>query len=98
VNFSKALILDRDGVINRDRGTYTWKREDWTWMPGIFDLVRSATEKEYGIAVVTNQAGIARGRYTHTDVNKLHQYMQQAFEEAGGRIDSILFCRHYPSH
>lgn len=93
----KALILDRDGVINRDRGTYTWLRKDWTWMPGIIELVKSATEKGYRIAVVTNQAGIARGRYGHEDVRELHAYMQQTIEEAGGRIDAIFYCPHYPS-
>jgi histidinol-phosphate phosphatase family protein len=93
----KALILDRDGVINRDRGTYTWKREDWTWMPGIIDLVRTATEKGYRIAVVTNQAGIARNRYTASDVDRLHHYMKQRFEQAGGRIDAIFYCPHYPA-
>lgn len=95
-SYSKALILDRDGVINVDRGTYTFRKEDWTWMPGIIDLAKAASLQGYRIAVVTNQAGIARGRYGHEDVHALHGYMKAGFAEAGVAIDTIRYCPHYP--
>ena len=66
-------------------------------MPGILDLAKAAAEKDYRIAVVTNQAGIARGRYDHADVHALHAFMQKGFEEVGARVDAILYCPHYPA-
>ncbi|MFK7972684.1 MAG: D-glycero-alpha-D-manno-heptose-1,7-bisphosphate 7-phosphatase [Bacteroidia bacterium] len=94
---NKALILDRDGIINIDRGTYTWRQEDWKWNPGIFELVKTAKERGYQIAVATNQAGIARGRYNHEDVEAIHAFMREGFASHGIEIPHIFYCPHYPA-
>ena len=53
----KALFLDRDGVINVHCG-YVCRPEEFEFVDGIFDLCRAATERDYLVVVVTNQAGI----------------------------------------
>ena len=63
---SRALFLDRDGVINHDSG-YTSKAADFKFIDGIFDLCREAKRSGYVLIVVTNQAGIGRGYYSEQD-------------------------------
>ena len=63
---SRALFLDRDGVINYDSG-YTSKIEEFKFVDGIFDLCKVANNLGYLLFVVTNQAGIGRGYYSEED-------------------------------
>jgi D-glycero-D-manno-heptose 1,7-bisphosphate phosphatase len=60
---NKALFLDRDGVINVDKG-HVYRREQFEFLPGIFDLCRRYINAGYLLLIITNQAGIAKGIYT----------------------------------
>ena len=77
---SKALFLDRDGVINVERG-YVHRRECFEFIPGIFELCSAAQQKGYLLVVATNQAGIARGYYSESDFNELTSWMTGRFAE-----------------
>jgi D-glycero-D-manno-heptose 1,7-bisphosphate phosphatase len=90
-----ALFLDRDGVINIDHG-YVWRISDFELMPGIIELCQAARQRDYRLIVITNQSGIARGRYTHHDLELLHAHMQACFAEQGVSIDGIYYCPHHP--
>lgn len=92
-----ALFLDRDGVINVDHG-YVSRIEDFEFIPGIFDLVRTAKERGYLVVIVTNQAGIGRGYYTESDFHCLMEWVKDQFVLNGGRIDGIYFCPSHPEH
>ncbi|RUM63821.1 MAG: D,D-heptose 1,7-bisphosphate phosphatase, partial [Sulfurimonas sp.] len=88
---SKALFLDRDGVINIDRG-YLYKSEDVVFVPGIFELCRYYQQQGYLIMVVTNQSGIARGYYSEEDFAILSTWMQEQFRNEGVEITAIYHC------
>ena len=90
-----ALFLDRDGVINVDRG-YVHRQADFEFIPGIFGLVRSANEAGLCVVVVTNQSGIARGLYTEAVFQALSSWMLLQFEHAGARVDKVYHCPHHP--
>jgi D-glycero-D-manno-heptose 1,7-bisphosphate phosphatase len=92
---SKALFLDRDGVVNEDTG-YPQKPEQIVFRPGIFELCRTALEKGYTIVVVTNQAGVAKGKFTEDDVRELHAWMQGQFAERGIPIAGFYYCPFHP--
>lgn len=92
-----ALFLDRDGVINVDHG-YVHRAEDTQFVPGIFELVRAANERQWPVVVVTNQAGIGRGFYTEEIFHGYMQWMRARFVEHGARLDHIYFCPHHPTH
>ncbi len=92
-----ALFLDRDGVINVDHG-YVHRPADFEFMPGIFDLVRSANELGYLVVVVTNQAGIGRGYYSEAQFLLLTDWMKERFKAEGARIDAVYFCPFHPEH
>jgi len=91
----KALFLDRDGIINVDHG-YVYKRDDFEFVEGIFDLVRLFADAGYLIFVVTNQSGIGRGYYSEEDFQKLTEWMLQAFKEQGIEIAQVQHCPHAP--
>ena len=87
----KALFLDRDGVINKD-GKYLYKKEDITFVDGIFELTKKAIELGYIIIIVTNQSGIARGLFTELDVQNLHIWITEQFLKKGVKIRDFYHC------
>ena len=89
----KCVIgLDRDGVINVDRGTYTYKGTDFEPIEGSLDAVARLRKIGHKIAIITNQGGIGHGLFTEDDVDSLHQYMLDLLGEAGcPSIDAIYY-------
>lgn len=82
--FPKSIIgLDRDGVINFDRGHYLTKIEEWEPIPGSLEAIRMMRLKGYKVVILTNQGGITKGLQTHEQVDAIHQHMMQVFGEAG---------------
>jgi D-glycero-D-manno-heptose 1,7-bisphosphate phosphatase len=92
-----ALFLDRDGVINVDHA-YVHRREDFDFVDGIFELCRLARQRGYLIFVVTNQAGIGRGKYTEQDFHALTEWMCGVFKAEGAPIDKVYFCPYHAEH
>ena len=86
-----ALLLDRDGTINRDHG-WVGTRDRWEWVDGAKDAVRLATDSGWHVFVVTNQSGIARGFYDEAALAALHAWMTDELRAAGGTVDDIRFC------
>jgi D-glycero-D-manno-heptose 1,7-bisphosphate phosphatase len=90
-----ALFLDRDGVINVDRG-YVHTIDNTVWLPGIFELVAEAGDAGLSCVIVTNQAGIARGYYAETDFLAYTQWMHSEFRKRGAPILATYYCPHHP--
>jgi D-glycero-D-manno-heptose 1,7-bisphosphate phosphatase len=96
-NATRALFLDRDGVLNEEVG-YLYRPEDVRWVEGAFSLCRTAMEFGYKLIVVTNQSGIARGLYSESDFHALMQWMCGELERAQIRVDGVYFCPYHPEH
>jgi D-glycero-D-manno-heptose 1,7-bisphosphate phosphatase len=90
----KAVFLDRDGIINVERGDYVWLLEDFKIVPGIIDVLTELKRQGFLLVVVTNQAGIAKGRYTKEQMQKCHDYFQK---ESGNIIDHFYYASGHPS-
>lgn len=90
---TKCVIgLDRDGVINRDLGTYCFRPEDFDPIPGSIDAISTLRRKGYKIVVITDQGGIEKGLYKEADVEAVHTKMFQLLGEAGcSSIDAIYY-------
>ncbi|WP_084397992.1 D-glycero-alpha-D-manno-heptose-1,7-bisphosphate 7-phosphatase [Henriciella aquimarina] len=86
-----ALFLDRDGVLNVDRG-YVSRVEDFEWIEGAIDCVANFKRRGWFVFVVTNQSGIARGLYTEEDMQTLHAHMAEELEKAGTAIDHFYYA------
>lgn len=95
MNKRRALFLDRDGVINREIG-YLSRVDQVQFLPGVFDLCRKAKELGYLLVIITNQAGIARGRYSENDFLVLMDWMTARFSENGAPIDKVYYCPYHP--
>ena len=94
---SKALFLDRDGVINHETN-YLYRIADVRWIDGIFSLARTAAELGYHLVIVTNQAGIARGLYTEADFQTLTLWMRDQFAAQGAPLSAVYHCPYHPEH
>lgn len=92
-----ALFLDRDGVINIDHA-YVYRKQDFEFVDGIFQLVAAAKNAGYLVVIVTNQAGIGRGYYTEADFHELMDWVREQFAMRGGSIDGVYFCPDHPEH
>jgi D-glycero-D-manno-heptose 1,7-bisphosphate phosphatase len=91
-----ALFLDRDGVLNADKG-YVSRPENFDWMPGAIACVRHFNDLDYLVIVVTNQTGVAYGLYTEADIAAVHDHMLNELSRAGARIDRIYECCWHPA-
>lgn len=92
---NKAVFLDRDGVINRERGEYTWRKEDFTINEGVIEFLRYAREKGYLLIVISNQGGVQRGKYSLEDVENVHQYLKNELGKEGLELTDIYICPHH---
>jgi len=89
-----ALFLDRDGVINLDKG-YVSQIDDFEWIPGAAEAISAFNARNWYVFVVTNQSGIARGYYTEKDMQILHKYMVSELTKKGAHIDKIYHCPYH---
>lgn len=94
---TKALFLDRDGVINVEHG-YVHRHQNFQFQEGIFELCRAAQDLGYLLVVVTNQAGIARGYYTEPDFLELTDWMIREFARRQIRVARVYYCPYHPVH
>jgi D-glycero-D-manno-heptose 1,7-bisphosphate phosphatase len=93
----QALFLDRDGVINSDKG-YVYRPDQFEFIEGIFDLCSKAMELNYLIIIITNQAGVGRGYYTEQQFHNLTRWMCQEFRAQDVYIDQVYFCPYHATH
>lgn len=87
----KLVILDRDGVINFDSADYIKSVGEWRPIPGSLEAIARLTQAGTRVFVATNQSGIARGLFNFDALFAIHDRMQRAVAELGGRIDGIAY-------
>lgn len=91
--FPKSIVgLDRDGVINVDKGHYITDPEDFEVYPESLAAIHKLRMKGYKVVILTNQGGITKGLQTHEQVEAVHQRMFQIFGQAGiYTIDGLFY-------
>ena len=92
---AKAVFLDRDGVINEERG-FVHTPEQFAFLPGAVNALRDLQAAGYLLVIVTNQSGIARGLYTEDDYVRLMTHVREQLHAAGVRLDDVRHCPHLP--
>ncbi len=91
-----AVFIDRDGVINAYRADYVKNRDEFVFLPGVFEAFRQLALTHYVIAIVSNQSIIGRGLVEKDCVDAIHHHMIREIERHGGRVDEIVYCPHHP--
>ena len=99
----RAVFVDRDGVINRMFFYAEFGIVDSPANPQQFELLPGAGEaiaelNRIGllVIVVSNQPGIAKGKFTHVLLDAIEEKMVADIADAGGRLDAVYYCLHHP--
>jgi D,D-heptose 1,7-bisphosphate phosphatase len=90
-----GILLDRDGTIIVDHG-YVGSTDRVDFIDGAPEAIASFNRAGLPVALVTNQAGVARGLYSIEDVALVHRYIAERLAERGAHIDLFLFCPYHP--
>ena len=93
----KACFLDRDGVVNVEV-SYLHEPEKTVLENGIVEALKAIHQHGFLAVVVTNQAGVARGKYPEKDISAVHDRLQELLAEHGEKIDAFYYCPHHPEH
>lgn len=91
------VILDRDGVINRDSRDYVKTPDEWIPLPGSLDAIARLNDAGFTVAVATNQSGLARGYFTRRELRAMHRKFRRLLDGHGGRVARIEVCPHGPN-
>lgn len=91
-----AVLVDRDGVVIRNRDDYV---RDWSQveiLPGAIEALAALSRSGHRVLIVTNQSVIGRGLATRETVDRIHERLAAMVAQHGGRIDAFLVCPHAP--
>jgi D-glycero-D-manno-heptose 1,7-bisphosphate phosphatase len=91
-----TIFLDRDGVLNRRarEGDYIKSPDELEMLDGAVEGVRLLNERGLLVVVVTNQRGIALGRMSALDLERVHAELRSQLAGGGARLDGIYHCPH----
>ena len=90
----KLVILDRDGVINKDSVNFIKNTNEWIALPCSLEAIALLNQSGFRVAIATNQSGIARGLFDMATLNAINDKMHRALLLVGGRIDALFYCPH----
>lgn len=91
-----GILLDRDGTIIVDYG-HVGSVDRVEFIDGAAEAIAAFNKARIPVAVVTNQAGVARGLYGIEDVDRVHGYMAESLAENGAHVDLFLYCPYHPA-
>lgn len=91
----KLILLDRDGVINKELGGYVTNPDDFEVLPHVIPNLIKLKNAGIKVAVITNQGGIAKGLYTHQTLAKIHQKLNLILKAHHLVFDEIYYCPHH---
>lgn len=91
-----AVFIDRDGTISEEVG-YINHPSRFRLFPYAASAIKLLNERGWLAVIVTNQAGVARGYFSETMIQTVHDNLQQSLRDGGARVDAIYYCAHHPS-
>jgi D-glycero-D-manno-heptose 1,7-bisphosphate phosphatase len=95
-NLRSTIFLDRDGVINEKmpEGSYVTNWQEFHLLPRVAEAIAALNMAGVRVIVVSNQRGIALGKYTVSDVDAIHAELQKVLQTSGAHVDAFYFCPH----
>ncbi len=91
----KIAFLDRDGTININTG-HLYKKEDFVFTKNAMEGIRRLKQKGFYVVIISNQAGVAKGLYSESDIHELNGYINNLLRKEGIIIDKFFHCPHHP--
>lgn len=95
MNKQKAILLDRDGTINKFVG-FLRNIDEFELLPGVAEAIKKINNSGYLAIVITNQPVIARGEVTREELAEIHRKMETLLGVEGAYLDAVYFCPHHP--
>ena len=92
----RLVVLDRDGVINRDSPEFVKSLDEWRPLPGSIEAIAALSKAGFTVAVASNQSGLARGLLDRKALRAMHRKLRRLVASEGGRVDRIVVCPHGP--
>lgn len=90
----KLVILDRDGVINKDSANFIKNPSEWIPITGSLEAIALLNQSGFRVAIATNQSGVSRGLFDMATLNSIHDKMHRELALVGGRVDAVFYCPH----
>ena len=94
---TKAIFLDRDGVINQERKDYVKKLDEFRILDKTSDAINIIKNHSFLVIIITNQSPINRKLLSVETLNKIHEKLQSYLERYDTSFDGVYFCPHTPS-
>ncbi len=91
----RAVFLDRDGTICGEVG-YLDSIDLLKILPGVPAAIRRLNDSGLKVIVITNQSGVARGYFTESLLDRIHEKLVQDLAEQSARLDAVYYCPHHP--
>ncbi len=95
-NLRKAVFLDRDGVINKERRDYVKTINELEMIPDVGKAIKKLKGAGFLVVVVTNQSAVNRGLTNHDNINKIHSTIQNHLRKSNASLDGFYYCPHRP--
>ena len=89
---NKAIFLDRDGVINKERKDYVKNIDELQIFENISECINKLKHNNFLVIVITNQSAINRGLTTIEKINEIHNHIQNHLKKFNTKIDAFYFC------
>lgn len=93
---NKAIFLDRDGVINKERKDYVKNIHEFEVLDGVSDAIINFKKKGYLVIVITNQSAINRNLLSVKTLDQIHSHLQELLKPNNISIDAFYYCPHLP--
>lgn len=90
----RAVFLDRDGVLIPDTG-YPDDPAAISLLPGVAEALRLLRDSGWRLVVVSNQSGVARGKFTLERLDQIHDRLRGLLAADGVWLDALYFCPHH---
>ena len=94
---NRWCLLDRDGVLVKDKG-HVHKIEDLEVLPGVVEGLQLLRDLGFRFVVITNQAGIAKGYYKEEDTHAFNEGLRKRLVQENITIEAFYMCPHHPNH
>lgn len=91
----RFVLIDRDGTINVEKH-YLSDPDQLELIPGTAEAIRALRKAGFGVAIITNQSGIARGYFDLARLEQIHARLREILAAEGAQVDGIYICPHGP--
>jgi D-glycero-D-manno-heptose 1,7-bisphosphate phosphatase len=96
MNSRRFVLVDRDGTLIVERN-YLADPAGVELVPGAAEGLRALAQAGFGLVLVTNQSGIARGYFSEATLAAIHARLVELLAQHDVRLDGIYHCPHAPS-